>query len=58
MPDTEGADAAAERLWPEGYKQRIRHAVTHRVVESLSEAGAFKQIYERHYTTALDHAAM
>ena len=54
MPDTEGADAASERLWPEGYKQRIRDVVTQRVVESLSEAGAFEQIYERHYTTALE----
>lgn len=54
MPDTEGADAAAERLWPEGYKQRIRRAVTRRVVESLSEAGAFEQIYQRHYTAVLE----
>jgi hypothetical protein len=54
MPDTEGADAASERLWPEGYKQRIRHVVTQRVVDSLSEAGAFEQVYESHYTAALE----
>ena len=54
MPDTEGADAAAERLWPEGYKQRIRSAVAERVAESLSEAGAFEQIYESHYSAALE----
>ena len=55
MPDTEGADAAAERLWPEGYKQRIRHVVTQRMVDRLSEAGAFEQVYESHYTGALEN---
>jgi hypothetical protein len=54
MPDTEGADAAAERLWPEGYKQRIRHVVTQRVVEKMSEAGAFEHVYESHYTAVLE----
>jgi len=54
MPDTEGVDAAAERYWPEGYKERIRHAVTQRVVDRLSEAGAFEQVYESHYTAALE----
>jgi hypothetical protein len=54
MPDTEGVDAAAERFWPEGYKERIRHVVKQRVVDSLSEAGSFEQVYERHYTAALE----
>ena len=55
MPDTEGVDAASERLWPEGYKQRIRQAVMQRVVDRLTEAGAFEQVYERHYTAALEN---
>ena len=55
MPDTEGADAASERLWPEGYKQRIRRVVTQRVVGRLSEAGAFEQVYESHYTAVLEN---
>jgi len=54
MPDTEGADAASERLWPEGYKQRIRHVVLQRTADCLSEAGAFEKVYESHYTTALE----
>jgi len=54
MPDTEGADAASERLWPEGYKHRIRHAVTQRMVDKLTEAGAFEQVYESHYTAVLE----
>ena len=55
MPDTEGADAASERLWPEGYKQRIRHVVSQRMVDSLREAGAFEHVYESHYTSALEN---
>ena len=45
MPDPEGADAAAERLWPEGYKERIRVAVSQRVIDRLTEAGALEQVY-------------
>ena len=55
MPDTEGADAASERLWPEGYKHRIRHAVLQRMVDNLREAGACEHVYESHYTTALEN---
>jgi hypothetical protein len=44
MPDTDEADADAERLWPEGYKERIRYGVTQRVAERLSEAGAFEAV--------------
>jgi hypothetical protein len=54
MPDTEGVDAASERFWPEGYKERIRQVVTQRVVDRLSEACAFEKVYENHYTTALE----
>jgi hypothetical protein len=54
MPDTEGADAAAERLWPEGYKERIRVGVTRRVIERLTEARAFEQVHETHYGTVFD----
>jgi hypothetical protein len=54
MIDTEASDASAERLWPEGYKERIRQVVTRRVVESLSEAGAFERVYERRYTAAFE----
>jgi len=49
MPDTEGADAAAERFWPEGYKGRIRDGVARRVADRLSEAGAFERVCEEHY---------
>jgi hypothetical protein len=54
MPDTEHADAAAERLWPEGYKSTIRDRVAQRVAADVSEAGAFVQVYEEHYATAFE----
>jgi hypothetical protein len=53
MPDTESADAAAERFWPEGYKQKIRDGVARRVADRLREAGAFEKVYEHRYATAL-----
>ncbi len=53
MPDTEGADAAAERFWPEGYKQKIRDGVARRVADRLRESGAFEKVYQDRYATAL-----
>jgi hypothetical protein len=55
MIDTEGADAAAERLWPEGYKERIRQVVKQRVVDMLSEAGAFERVYESSYSAVFEN---
>jgi len=54
MPDTEHADASAERFWPEDYKQKIRDGVVRRVEDELIAAGAFEQVYEKHYTTKHD----
>jgi hypothetical protein len=54
MPDTDAADADAEGFWPEGYKERIRHAVARRMVERLSEAGAFEQAHQKHYTAVFE----
>jgi len=49
LPDTEDQDAAAERYWPEGYKDVIRTMVGQTFAKKLLEAQAFKSAYETLY---------
>ena len=50
MPDTEDADSAAERFWPEGYKQVIREDVRQSVGAKLGDGKKLKHIYQRLYS--------
>ena len=49
MPDTEDADGAAERYWPEGYKDILWEKLIPAFTGLLLEAEAFKTTYEDHY---------
>ena len=49
MPDTEDADAAAERFWPEGYKDVIWAELIPAFAGLLHEGEAFKTVYKQHY---------
>lgn len=50
MPDTEDADSAAERFWPEGYKQVIREDVRQTVGARLGDGKKLKHIYQQLYS--------
>ncbi len=50
MPDTEDTDSAAERFWPEGYKQVIREDVRQSVGAKLGDGKTLKHIYQRLYS--------
>jgi len=52
MPDTDEADAAAERFWPEEYKWVIKNELKKIVKAGLEEERPFSAIYQRDY---LDH---
>lgn len=54
LPDTEDADAAAERYWPEGYKDIIREKIGPCTAGQILEAGAFKSAYEENYSKKFD----
>ncbi|MBW1710699.1 MAG: hypothetical protein JRG97_13770 [Deltaproteobacteria bacterium] len=54
IPDTEEADAAAERYWPEGYKEVIRAHAGQAFEARIHEAGAFKAYYEKLYADKYD----
>lgn len=49
MPDTEDADADAERFWPEEYKYIIREQLKYEFTASVLAQGTFKTIYEEQY---------
>ena len=49
MPDTEDADAAAERFWPEGYKDILWTELVPAFTDLMFEAEAFKTTYEQYY---------
>jgi hypothetical protein len=49
MPDTEDADAAAERFWPEGYKDLLWADLIPAFAGLLRETEAFKAVYEQNY---------
>lgn len=48
--DTEEEDAAAERFWPEGFKQLIREEVGKLIVNQLKERDSFRQTYEERFS--------
>jgi hypothetical protein len=55
IPDTEEADAAAERLWPEEpFRQLLREKLHLSFCRMLTEAGAFASLYEAVYTDRFD----
>src|SRR4030042_2414224 len=49
MPDTDEADAAAERYWPEEYKGVLKTDLRQSVETALQRAGSFSAIYQRYY---------
>ena len=50
MPDTEGADSAAEKFWPEGYKQVIREDVRQLVGAQLNDEKGLRRLYQQRYS--------
>ena len=50
IPDTEDSDSAAERFWPEGYKQVIREDVRQLVGAQLGNGKKLKHIYQQLYS--------
>lgn len=52
--DTEDADAASERYWPEDFKGTIRVHVARTFSEGLQKAQAFRTTYETHYAERFD----
>jgi hypothetical protein len=50
IPDTEDSDSAAERFWPEGYKQVIRGDVRQEVSAKLGSGKRLKHIYQQFYS--------
>ncbi|MBW2622786.1 MAG: hypothetical protein JRD68_07750 [Deltaproteobacteria bacterium] len=54
LPDTEDVDAAAERYWPEGYKDIIREKIGPSLAKQILEAGAFKSAYADIYAKKFD----
>ena len=49
MPDTEHADAAAERFWPEGYKEQLHERVARVVTGRLTADRSFENLFQRWY---------
>jgi hypothetical protein len=54
MPDTDDADAASERFWPEDYKTTIGDRVAERVADALNETRAFEHSWEKGYSAAYE----
>ena len=50
MPDTEDADSAAERFWPEGYKQVIREDSRQAVAAQLNAGKKLRHVYQQQYS--------
>jgi len=48
LPDTEDADAAAERFWPDAFKQVIQRELRPKIGEYLNER-SLEHIYQRQY---------
>jgi hypothetical protein len=49
LPDTEDEDAAAERYWPDSFKQVIQREV-HRAIGTKLNEGSLRHIHKRQYT--------
>lgn len=50
MPDTEDADSAAEKFWPEGYKQVIRDDLRQLIGARINSGKDWCHIYQRQYS--------
>ena len=50
MPDTEDEDSAAERFWPEGYKQVIRDDVRQSVGVRIKDGRRYRHIYQQRFS--------
>ena len=48
--DSDEADAAAERFWPEGFKQVIREEVGKLIADKLKQRNSFRQVYEDRFS--------
>ena len=55
LPDTDDADADAERFWPEAYKEIIREHLSKAFSEQLQETNAFSAVYEKVYKDRFRH---
>ena len=54
LPDTDDADASAERFWPEGYKNVLRADLKKAFVEMVIKSEAFRSFYELLYHDRFD----
>lgn len=52
--DTEEADSASERYWPDDYKNVIRTRIAETFRSQVHDAKAFQPIYETHYAARFD----
>jgi hypothetical protein len=50
MPDTEDTDSAAEKFWPEGYKQIIRQDFRQATVAKLNAGKKLHRVYQQQYS--------
>jgi len=50
MPDTEDADSAAEKFWPEGYKQIIRQDFRQAVAARFNAGKKLQHVYQQQYS--------
>lgn len=50
MPDTEDADSAAEKFWPEGYKQVIRQDFRQAVAAKFNAGRKLRHVYQQQYS--------
>lgn len=50
MPDTEDADSAAEKFWPEGYKQVIRQDFRQTVAARFNEGKKLQHVFQQQYS--------
>jgi hypothetical protein len=57
MPDTEDADSAAEKFWPEGYKQVIRQDFRQAAAARFNVGKKLRHVFQQQYSekfTSLD----
>ncbi len=50
LPDTEDEDSAAEKFWPEGYKQVIREGIPAQVAAQFHGEKQLEDIYEERFS--------
>jgi len=50
MPDTEDADSAAEKFWPEGYKRVIRQDFRQAITVGFNGGKKLRNVYQQHYS--------